>query len=73
MIKNKRLQVILSQYEMRKFIDAKIDQNLTARQVIEISSRPCDCCKGKIISIKCETGEVINIERGIFYKNSKNP
>lgn len=69
--KSVRLKLNVSPYEMRKIIDAKIDGNLTTKQVLEASSRPCDCCKNNIISIQNKDGKVIHIERGVLYTESE--
>lgn len=61
----------VSRYELKKIIDAKIDCNLTVKGVLAISSRPCNCCENKPVLIKCKDGTVIELERGLLYKESE--
>lgn len=66
-------QIILrvSQYEFKKFIDFKKDGKLSARDVIEASSKPCECCKNSSVITFNSNDESIKIEKGLLNKKNK--
>lgn len=59
----------VSQFEIKKFIDAKIDNGISARQLIEQSSKPCHHCIGTEVQFINKDDEDVKIKRGFLYKN----
>lgn len=66
-------QIILrvSQYEFKKFIDFKLDSRLSARDVIEATGQPCQCCKGSSVIAYNNRDESVEIKRGLLTKKKK--
>lgn len=61
--------VRISVYEEKLFKQLKKDHNMSAREVLEYSSCPCEKCKGsKVIAYDKEDGSPIEIPRGIISK-----
>lgn len=65
------IKIRVSQTEMKKFIDAKEDLGLSAREVLEYSGQPCECCKNTNVIIYNKHDEAVEIKRGIL-KRRKN-
>ena len=67
----KKIQLRVSIYEWRRFKEFQ-DKGLSAREVIEHSSCPCEKCKGiNIIVFNKIDGEPIEIPRGILTKKNR--
>lgn len=62
----------VSQFEFKKFLDAQIDFQVSAREVLEASGRPCDRCKNSDVEIyKKKKGEkdvyiTMSVKRGFL-------
>lgn len=52
---------------LKKIIDLEETTNLSQRQIICYSSKPCTCCKDSFVTVATEGGEV-HIPRGILSK-----
>lgn len=66
-------QIILrvNTYEFKKFIDYKEDNQLSARDVIEASSKPCSCCRDSMVIIHNKKDQSIEVKRGLLCKRKK--
>lgn len=52
---------------MKKFIDLKLDLKLSAREVLEITGRPCSRCKGvEIVVTSNKNGKEAIIKKGFL-------
>lgn len=60
------INIRLSPTEYKKFIDAKMDYGLSERDLLEISGRPCDCCKNTDVISYDKNDDPIYIKRGIL-------
>lgn len=62
-----KLQIRVSHYEIKRFIDAKKDQGLTPRDVLEILSCPCDTCRNQVITMFDSDNNSKEIKKGSVF------
>lgn len=58
----------VSQFEFKRFIDAKIDDGVSARKLIEQSSKPCYHCENTNVTFINKDDEYVKVKRGFLYK-----
>lgn len=58
----------VSQYEFKRFIDAKLDSGISARKLIEQSSKPCFHCENTNVTFINKDDEDVTVKRGFLYK-----
>lgn len=60
------IRLRVSQFEIKKIIDANLDLELSAREFLEIAGRPCEKCKGIEITFICDNGKEGKIAKGFL-------
>lgn len=58
----------VTQFEFKRFIDARLDNGVSARQLIEYSSKPCYHCIGTEVKFVNKDDEDVTVKRGFLYK-----
>lgn len=62
------IKLRVSQFEFKKFVDAKLDLGLSAREFLEYSGKPCThCVDSEVIAYNKKDIEV-KVKRGILCK-----
>lgn len=56
----------LTESEYKKFIDAKEKYGLSEREILELSGKPCECCKNTEVISYNKNDDPIYIKRGIL-------
>lgn len=68
---NVRKKNILSMYihDMRfiRIIELVKETGLSAAKIVSLSSKPCECCKGKPVEFTMSDGTKVEIPRGLLY------
>jgi hypothetical protein len=62
---NNILTIYIPENAFAKLAKIVSDTGLSAAKVLAISSQPCECCRGKSVSVNIE-GESHEIPRGLF-------
>lgn len=65
------IKIRVNHFEAKKFIDMKIDSELSAREVLQISSKPCENCKGICVHSFNKKGEPVCVPRNILSNGRK--
>lgn len=63
-----RIYLRVSQFEFKKFIDAKLDLGLSAREFLEYSGKPCEHCINTEVLVYDKDDNAIKVKRGILCK-----
>lgn len=59
----------LPDFLLKELIDESERTGLPISKILVLSSRPCHCCKNLTIPTENKNGEMIEIKRGILYRN----
>ncbi len=62
------IRIRVSQFEIKKFIDAKLDHGFSARKVLENSGNPCSHCTGTEVIVFDKDNNSVKIKKGILKK-----
>lgn len=62
------IRIRVSQFEFKKFVDAKLDLGLGAREFLEYSGKPCNHCVNTEVIIYNKKDQEIKIKRGVLCK-----
>ena len=65
--KYNKIQIRVSYYEVKKFIDAKKDKRLSPRDVLEILSTPCETCKNHTVTIYDSDNNSKEVKKGSVF------
>ena len=57
---------------MQDIIDARLDTNLSDREILGHSSKPCSCCVNKGVRVYDKDDNLKEIKRGILSKRIPN-
>jgi hypothetical protein len=60
------ISIYLPQIAMAKVARISNDHGISLGKILALSSKPCECCKGQIITIN-HNGVDINIPKGLLY------
>lgn len=64
-----QIVVRVTPFEYKQFVKLKKDHGLSARDVLELTSCPCDKCRGtNVTAYDRETGDEIKVPRAILSK-----
>ena len=53
---------------MKEIIDARLDTEMSDRQILGYSSCPCEHCKGSVVAVTTKSKKQVEVKRGILSK-----